>query len=75
MSVSWSICWWLLMCLQGHLHYWLIYPRWRCQGPSYPDKEPHQVRSNSLHALRRSNHRTSIIFCEVVAIYGVVRAP
>lgn len=59
--------------VQGYLRNWCFHPRRWCTRTSNYNKEPDQAsqRTNSL-----AIHLTglcSIIFCEVVAIYGVVR--
>jgi hypothetical protein len=62
---------------QGHIRHWLIHPRRWCQGPPHTDQESHQVCIDTCSFLEtrlaKVSPAYSIIFCEVVAIYGVVR--
>ena len=62
---------------QGHLRHWLIHPRRWCQGSPHTDQESHQVCIDTCSFLGTQPAKVSpaysIIFCEVVAIYGVVR--
>ena len=64
---------------QGNLCHWLIHPRRWCQGPPHTDQESHQVCIDTCSFLETQPAKVSstysIIFCEVVAIYGVVRRP
>jgi hypothetical protein len=64
---------------QGHLRHWFIHPRRWCQGPPHTDQESHQVCIDTCSFLETQPAKVSpvysIIFCEVVAIYGVVRRP
>jgi F0F1-type ATP synthase membrane subunit c/vacuolar-type H+-ATPase subunit K len=72
-----SFCahWWAQP--QGDLRHRLVYPRRWCPRTPYTDQESHQVRSSTRRKCQLANyhHSSSIIFCEVVAIYGVVRVP
>lgn len=60
---------------QGHLHYGCFNTRWRSEGAAYQDKELDQVCRPRVSVSCAALPCCSIIFCEVVAIYGVVSLP
>lgn len=61
--------------LQGHLHNGCFNTRWRSEGAAHQDKELDQVCRVRVSVERAALPCCSIIFCEVVAIYGVVSLP
>jgi hypothetical protein len=59
--------------LQGNIPDWLVYSRRWCQVTAYYNQELDQVRAHPTpNPPYSSLTSSSIIFCEVVAIYGVV---
>jgi hypothetical protein len=66
----------LTLVPKGNLRHWFFDSWWWCEGTPDTDKELDQVSLRFFHVSGYAvSHRLhSIIFCEVVAIYGVVRS-
>lgn len=64
----------LTLTVKGNLRYWFFNSRWRCESTPDTDQEFDQVRLRAFQGIPFANVFHSIIFCEVVAIYGVVRS-
>jgi hypothetical protein len=59
---------------KGNLRHWLFDPRRWCASTPDTNQELDKVSLRLFYDVLPTNAFTSIIFCEVVAIYGVVRS-